>query len=347
MLKALIILDVLQNIEPAEREEMGQMLSELRHLAEFEIYTDETISALENELEHIHRNETEGPNWVQYPEKFLNLVADKDVIITHWTSINRAVIDAAPRLKLIGTLRSGLENIDSEYACEKGISVINCPGRLANSVADLTLAMILSENKGILRRNLYYTRGEWIDWDTYDDAGGRPLCMQTAGLIGFGAISQALAKRLRACGTKVTSYDPYQKDEVFAREGVERVDWDTLLTKSDIITIHVRLTAETKEMLGQNEFARMKPSAIFINTARAGLVNEIALIEALQTKKIRGAGLDVFNTEPIPKDHPYLAMDNVTMTPHCGGRFPGAFLLSLKMMLQTIKPHLEEMGAQL
>lgn len=233
-----------------------------------------------------------------------------------------------------------VDDINVTYAESKGIVVRNCPGRLANSVADLTLALILSENKGLLRRNLRATEGEFVSKDKYYDYGNQPLCMQKAGLVGFGIIAQAVAARLQACGCKVMAYDPYCPEQVFLDKGVERVDMDQLLKNSDIVSMHVRLSDETRHMFGREEFAKMKKTALFINTARADLVDEDTMVEALKNGEIRGAGLDVFSREPIEKDHPLLAMDNVTAMPHCGGVFYGMFELSLAMITDTLVKYL-------
>ena len=233
---------------------------------------------------------------------------------------------------------------NAEYAAQKGITVRSCPGRLANSVADLTLAFMLCETRGITRRNLRLGRRELLEQDVYDDASSRPLCMLRVGLIGFGLIAREVAKRVQACGSEVLAYDPYCPDTTFAACGVRRAELDEVLRESDIISIHVRLDASTQGMIGRAEFEKMKPNAIFINTARAGLVDEDALIWALESKKIRGAGLDVFAQEPPAADHPLLQMDNVTATPHIGGVFNGMLILSLQKSIDTLLAYLQEEG---
>ena len=274
----------------------------------------------------------------------LEKLPEADILLVHWHCVNRAMLDAAKKLRYIGVMRSGLEHINTDYAAQKGITVRSCPGRLANSVADLTLAFMLCETRGITRRNLRLGRRELLEQDVYDDASSRPLCMLRVGLIGFGLIAREVAKRVQACGSEVLAYDPYCPDTTFAACGVHRAALDEVLRESDIISIHVRLDASTQGMIGRAEFEKMKPNAIFINTARAGLVDEDALVWALESKKIRGAGLDVFAQEPPAADHPLLRMENVTSTPHIGGVFNGMLILSLQKSIDTLLAYLQEEG---
>ena len=339
-MKALIIVDVCTVQEFLENESIKDTLSRLGDDVEVEVIQDEFMPQFASPLEYIGRVEKEGPEWVPVSDHLLKKLADVEILLVHWAAVNSKMIDAGKKLKFIGAMRSGFEHINVEYAQSKGITVRNCPGRLANSVADLTLALILSENKGLLRRNLRATKGKFVSQDKYYDAGNRPLCMQKVGLVGFGIIAQAVAQRLKACGSTVIAYDPFCPDNVFEEQGVMRVQMDKLLAESDIVSMHVRLSEETRHMFGRKEFPKMKPTAIFINTARAGLVDEDALIDALREGEIRGAGLDVFSKEPIEEGHPFLTMDNVTATPHCGGVFYGMFELSVSMMIDILTKYL-------
>jgi D-3-phosphoglycerate dehydrogenase len=164
--------------------------------------------------------------------------------------------------------------------------------------------------------------------------------MQTAGLVGFGLIAQGVAKRLQGFGTKVIAYDPFTPDEIFQQMGVTRVDLDTLFEQSDIVSIHARLSDETRGLIGEAELAKIKPTALFINTARAGLVDEEALIRAVKEGRLAGVGLDVYAEEPFPEDFPLLSMDNATLTPHSAGSFSGAMQLSLSMIINTFRKFL-------
>lgn len=344
-MKALIITDVCSVEEFKANKDIQESLTKVADRLEIEVIQDEFMPGFESPLEYVGRMEKEGPEWIEASEDLLDKLKDVEILLVHWAGVNSKMIDAAKKLRFIGVMRSGFEHINVKYAESRGIVVKNCPGRLANSVADLTMALILSENKGLLRRNLRATNGEFVSKDKYYDEGNRPLCMQKAGLIGFGIIAQEVAKRLQACGTEVMAYDPFCPERVFDERKVQKVEMDELLKRSDIISMHVRLSEDTKNMIGQREFAMMKPSVIFINTARAGLVDEEALIGALQNGKIRGAGLDVYSHEPVEEGHPFLTMDNVSATPHCGGVFYGMFELSFSMIIRVLERYLEEISA--
>ena len=166
--------------------------------------------------------------------------------------------------------------------------------------------------------------------------------MKTIEFIGFGMIGHKLAQRLNACGSRVLAYDPYTTKEALDACNVEKVDdLDTLLKSCDIVSMMARLTDETKHMMGEKQFAMMKPTAIFVNTARPGLVDEDAMVRALQNGTIRGAALDVYNEEPLPLDHPLLKMNNVTLMPHRAGVTPGIGQQSMRMMMKTLRKYLD------
>ena len=291
------------------------------------------------EAEYILRFETNGPEGWIFPDKeVLEKVADADILILHMSGVTEELIKAGKNLKLIYTMRSGTENINMEAAAKRGIPVCNTPSRLANPVADMTIAHMLCECRGIVRGNLRHTEGKWNTYDVYQDKCNAALCNLTIGLYGYGGIGRAIAKRLvYGFGSKVIAYDPYCPAELMSKDGVVAVDRETLLKESDIVSMLARLTPETKNIFGAEEFAMMKPSAIFINTARAGLVDEQALINALQTKQIRGAGLDVYWEEPMPLDHPLLKMDNVTLTPHRAGVTNDIVPNTLGIMMNELK----------
>lgn len=338
-MKVLIVLDSCPVDEFQNDPEVREILASLGPDTEIKFVQDTLMN--EDDYGYVARMEKEGPEWVEPQKEVMENLPQADVLLVHWHCVNRKMIEAAENLKFIGVMRSGLEHINVACAQEKGIVVKNCPGRLSNSVADLALAFMIDETRGISRRNLRLGDKSLMEEDKYDDASSRPMCMLKVGLIGFGSIAREVAKRVKACGSTVLAYDPYCSSEVFAESGVTKAEFDEVLEQSDIISIHVRLTEETKHMIGEAEFDRMKPNAVFINTARAGLVDESALTRALETKKIRGAGLDVFATEPPSDDCPLIHMDNVTSTPHIGGVFNGMLVLSLKLTVGILKEYLE------
>lgn len=270
--------------------------------------------------EFIMKVEKEGPEWQDYPDSVYKEVEDAEVIITHFGGISKKVIDAAKNLKLIVVLRSGIENVNVEAATERKIPVVNAPGRVAEPVADFTVAMILAQTRNVVTMSLNATGGKWLTAeDVYNGNYMENLKGKTVGLIGFGDIGRRVSARLKPFGVDILVYDPFIKPEVAEECGVTSVSQEELLKNADIVSMHARLLESTRKMFGKKQFDQMKPTAIFVNTARAGLVDEEALVEALQSKKILGAALDVFKTEPLPADHPLLSMDNVTLTPHIAG----------------------------
>jgi autoinducer 2 (AI-2) kinase len=225
---------------------------------------------------------------------------------------------------VIGCCRADPVNVDVSTATEMGIPVLHAPGRNAQAVADLTLALMLMSLRHIpqaidILRQEGGPQGMVKMAVAFFELKGNELWGKTVGIIGLGAVGREVARRLRGFDTQLMVYDPYvSEDEVAGYEG-RSVDLDTLLREADVVTLHASLTEQTKGMLGKREFGLMKPTAHFINTARAGLADEEALCEALKKGKIAGAALDVFSQEPPPPDHPLLQLPNVIATPHIGG----------------------------
>jgi len=340
MLKVLLLADFFPVEYVLKDPELQEILASIGDDVSVEVLPDPLIQNAQNPMAVIRGYEKQGIAGVEPDPAILAALADKDVLLVHWSPVNKKVIDAGHNLKFIGSLRSGIENVDKAYAESKGITVRNCPGRLANSVADLALALILEANKALSKRNLAALKGDWPSSKDFQTRTYRPMCMLTAGLVGFGAIAQKVAERLKGFGTKVQAYDPFAPQEAFDRLGVKRLELDELLKTSDIISLHARVTEETKGMIGREQFALMQKHCIFVNTARADLVDEPAMIDALRNRQIACAGLDVYAQEPLPKDSPLLALDNVVLTPHIGGAFPGMVPLSLSMIVETLKEYL-------
>ncbi|MBE6599819.1 MAG: hydroxyacid dehydrogenase [Ruminococcaceae bacterium] len=300
-------------------------------------------------VEYCMKMEKEGPEWLEPDPLVLEKVADADIILTEHGGINKKVIDSAKNLKMIATLRSAAENINVKYAKEKGICVSVSPSRLGAAVADMTVAMILSECRGLLRRNLRYNNGEWVE-EKYDDASHCVLSNLKIGLVGYGGIARIVAKRLiHGFDCEVCAYENITPPEVLEADGVKKVSLEELCKTCDVISLHARLVPENTGMFGYEQFAMMKPNAILINTARAALVDEDAMIDALQTGKIRGAALDVYHHEPLPKDYPLLKMDNVTMMPHSAGMTGDVYKNTIKIITKDIAKFLkgEELGFNL
>lgn len=318
--------------------EYHEMISSFGDDVEFDFAQDLNPKQFDDISKYVLYMETNGPEWITPSPEVLEKVADADVLLVGMSGVSSKIIDAGKNLKFIGAMRSGFENVNKAYAESKGITVRNCPGRLANPVADMTLAMMISETRGILRGNLVTNHGQWHKMDIYDDTTNRPMSSLKVGLVGYGMIGRKLAARLRACESEVLAYDPYTPQSVFDGDGVKKYETlEEMIPKCDIICMMARLTEDTRGMFGKQQFALMKPTAIFCNTARAGLVDEASLVEALETKKIRGACLDTYSQEPLPEDHPLLRMNNVTLMPHRAGVTPGMGQQSMKMMFKTLR----------
>lgn len=261
--------------------------------------------------------ETKGPNWVKHSDSYLEKVKEANVIVVGFSAVGKQLLDAAEHLELVAAMRSGVENIDLAYAKEKGVAVCCAPGRVSEPVADFTCAMILDVNRGITYVNKWWKPGREEELQPYF----YPELFRdlTIGLIGFGIIGRKVVQRLRNFGFRFIAYDPFVKQEDVAELGVTMMPLNDVMAQADTITVHARLLPETKDLIGAEQIACMKPTAFIVNTARGGLIDEEALIEALKSRKIRGAALDVLKTEPLPDDHALRTLDNVILTPHLAG----------------------------
>ncbi len=308
---------------------------------ELEYLHDTSTARYGSHAAYCKRMEEEGPEWFDPDPAVLEKIKDADILLTEVCGVNKKVIDAAKQLKMIATIRSAAENINYEYAAQKGIPVSISPSRLGQAVADMTVAMVLSECRGLLRRNLRYTNGEWVS-EKYNDDSHSVLGNLKIGLVGYGGIARIVAKRfIHGFDCQVYAYEEITPKEVIISDGVVPVSLEELCKTCDVISLHARLVPENVGMFGKEQFDMMKPNAIFVNTARAGLTDEDALIEALQTGKIRGACLDVYSKEPFPKDYPLLKMDNVTMMPHSAGVTADMEKNSLKIIIKDIERFLK------
>jgi D-3-phosphoglycerate dehydrogenase len=253
------------------------------------------------------------------PVAIAELARDADVLLTHVAPVTRQVLAAAPDLRIVGCCRGGPVNINVTEATARGIPVVNAPARNSQAVVEFTVGLILAECRGIARAHAALSQGVWMG-DLYRyDRTGRELRDQTIGLVGFGAIAQSLVAYLRPFGLHILAYDPFVAAERCAELGVEQVDLPALLGRSDIVSLHARVTPQTAGMMGAAQFEQMKPGAYFINTARGPLVDYAALYAALHSGHLGGAGIDCFPEEPPPPDWPLLRLPNVTVTPHIAG----------------------------
>ncbi len=283
------------------------------------------------------------------PEELGKRMSAAEVMISESDAITAEMMKNAPGLSLIVMCRGTIINVDLEAAEKLGIRVVNTPGRNADSVADLTVAFMIMVARHILPAHASMAAGEWVKLGkrtTYLNFQGTELYDRTAGLVGFGAIGRRVAERLRGFHMKILACDPFVSPEEAGRSNVSLADLDTLFRESDFISLHAAVTSNTRGMIGAREFSLMKPSAYFINTARAELLDEGALIEALQQKRFAGAALDVYMAEPLPLDNPLYTLDNVLCTPHIGGASRDVITHQSRMAVGRVVDFLESDGTQ-
>jgi glyoxylate reductase len=232
---------------------------------------------------------------------------EADALLTLVTDpVGADVLDAAPRLRAIANMAVGTDNIDVEAAVARGIAVGNTPDVLTDATADLAFALLLALARKIVPGAAKVRDGEWKTWEPAGDLGA-DLAGATLGIVGFGRIGQAVARRAEGFGMHVIHS---------SRSG--GVPLETLLERSDFVSVHTPLTAETRHLVGTATLARMKPTALLINTSRGGVVDQDALRAALHAGEIAGAALDVTDPEPLPPDHPLLDAPNLLVVPHVG-----------------------------
>ena len=305
-------------------------------------YDNELIQTIDQFSETMLKTEQGGPESVDAGQGFVDACKDVDIIITHLTPVNKAVIDNAKNLKYVGIMRGGVDNVNVGYLKEKGIKSSNAPWRSSYAVADFAIGMMISECKNIAKSHAQLKAGIWNkdypNSDNYTDMRNK-----TVGIIGYGWIGKLVEKELSGFGTKVIVYDPFLSEERIKENGGCPVTLDDLLEKSDIITIHLRLSEKTAGFMGAEQFSKMKKTATFINTARSGLVDTNALVDALKNKKIAGAAIDVFDIEPLTADNnPYIDLDNVTITPHIAGVSNDTIRNAIEIVLDDLKHFLND-----
>lgn len=234
-----------------------------------------------------------------------------DVVVVESDPVKGPVLDLP--LVAVGSCRGDPNNVDVAAATSRGIPVLRAPGRNADAVAELTIGLLLAVNRGIVRADRDVREGEIYRDGTipYQRFRAWQLAGRIAGLVGLGAVGRATRWRLEGLGMRVIAHDPYAADATHSL--------DDLLAEADVVSMHAMVTPETQGMIGAEQFARMKDGAIYLNSARAMLHDTDALVAALESGKLAGAGLDHFEGEYLPVDHPLALMANVVLTPHIGG----------------------------
>ena len=248
------------------------------------------------------------------PEELKAIIGNYDALIVRsQTQVPAEIIEAGEKLKVIGRAGVGVDNIDVAAATKKGIVVVNAPTANTVSAAEYTIALMLALSRNIPKANSQLKSGRW----QRKELVGTELRNKTLGIIGLGNVGSEVAKRAQAFEMCVIAHDPFVSTNYARKLKVDLVPLDQLLEQSDFITLHVPLTATTKGLIGAEELAKVKPTARIINCARGGLVDEEALVKAIEDEKIAGAAFDVFSTEPVT-DSSQFKSDKIVVTPHLG-----------------------------
>lgn len=321
-------------------------IERLKSLGEDFGYTVEVVEDLcsdnmEEFSEWFLKMETQGPDALPFNENLSRAMEDAEIVVTAMSALPTKAVNNAPNLKAACIMRSGIENIDIKNATEKGIRVINAPGRLAVPVSEFTVGLMIAEMKNIARSHMRIVNHDFSEDDFCNTEYTVNLKGKNVGIVGCGAVGARVAKIMKAFEANVLVYDPFCKKEDLEKEGYQVMELNDLCREADVISLHFRLTPETKGMIGKDQFALMKPTCVLINTARAGLVEEDPMMDALINHKIGGAGLDVFHQEPLPDNHPFYTMDNVTLTGHLAGWSSNAFEITVDIMLSALRHYFE------
>ena len=263
---------------------------------------------------------------------------DADAILTMTAQITRRVMEALPKCKVIARYGIGYDTVDVDAATDNGILVVNVPDFCWEEVSNHAIVLLLACAKKLVMLDKFTRQGGWTDWAKSRDIISPmvPIHGQILGVIGCGNIGRMIARKAQCFDLKVLGYDPYADKSLAKESGITMVSLPELLKESDFVSVSTLLNEETRHLIGEEEFKQMKPSAYFINTARGSVVDEPALVKALQEKRIAGAGLDVFEEEPVDLNNPLFKMDNVVVTPHSGSASDAAPKQARPIMLQEL-----------
>lgn len=249
-------------------------------------------------------------------DDLLKIIGDYDALVVRGrTKVTAAVFDAAKKLKVVGRSGVGVDNIDLNAAKAHGVTVVNAPIATTVSVAELTLGLMLSMSREIPRADTGMKNGKWLK----KELEGVELYQKTLGVIGYGRIGEAVGVRAAAFGMRILGYDPLLPPQEIAKRGAQPVSFDELLAQSDFLTLHIPLTETSKNLINEGAFQKMKDGVRIVCAARGGVIDEEALLAAIESGKVASAALDVFNTEP-PGQNPLESHPRVICTPHIGAQ---------------------------
>lgn len=279
-------------------------------------------------------------NKAETREDLIDRIKASEAIINirAYTHLDREVLKCCPKLRLISIWGTGTDNVDLEAARELGITVTNTPGANALAVAEHTMALLVSVARQIPYLDHEIRQGNWPRGEMVQ------LNNKILGLIGLGAIGKYVARMAKGFGMDVIAWTFRPTEERAKESGVRFVSKSELLKDADVVSLHLRLSDETREFVKKEDFDLMKPTAFLVNTARGGLVETDALYTALQSKKIAGAALDVFDQEPLPAGDILATLPNVVMTPHNAGMTPEAIINGLMMTVENVEAFLSDRG---
>lgn len=300
------------------------------------------LERLRNKIEVIYESWMDTRRLLS-PEELAERIQSHDlpIVVVEADFLFDEVFEAS-KLRFIGVCRGTVNNVDIEAATAHGVLVVNTPARNAVSVAELTVGLMLSLARHIPQAHSMVQSGKWLDpVGPYISLRGVELAGKAAGIVGFGAIGSEVARRLRAFDMEILAYDPKVEPEKVTKAGARPVDLNKLMKESDFITIHCPPSPETSGLIGADEIGLMRSTAYLINTAGWEVVEEKALLRALEQRRIAGAAFDTFQTHPISAQSPFLKLDNVILTPHIGGATDGTVVRYSEMMAADIERFLE------
>lgn len=249
------------------------------------------------------------------PQQLIEAIADYDALLVRSsTQVTAEVLKAGKKLRVVGRAGVGVDNIDVETATQCGVIVVNAPTGNTVAAAEHTVALMLSMARQIPQADAHVRAGLW----KRNQFMGVEIAGKTLGSVGLGRVAQEVVRRAQGLGMHVIGYDPYVTADYAAQRGVKLADLETLFAESDFITVHVPLTAQTRNLIDREQMAKMKKGVRLLNVARGGIINEAALLEAIEAGKVAGAALDVFEPEPLPADSPLRKSDKIVLTPHLG-----------------------------
>jgi D-3-phosphoglycerate dehydrogenase len=267
------------------------------------------------EMEALERLGAEIVECAPNEEAFIAAAPQADAVYAKGMKVSARMIEALTKAKVITCATVGVDYVDVAAATARGIAVTNCPDTFIEEVADHAMMLLLATHRRCIEQDRMVREGRWGE--------GRPQLLKiprlmgsTLGFVAFGRVARLTAMRAKAFGLRMLAYDPFVDELTMSALGVVPASLDQVLSESDFVSMHAPDTAETRKMLTTKHFARMKKTAIFINTGRGPTVDEAALVAALQSGQIAGAGLDVFEVEPLPKDSPLIGMPHVILSPH-------------------------------